>query len=298
MSHVTDEGCAISTSFPSPIYSSADLFPHRLVSPVFTTFRTMNGDWNRPAPRQDYPRESGPSDASWAATGPFMEDMLDIEGQYPQQQQFEGPPFLSSRPTQSNGQYGYRGRSAPQPHSQSHGGNTSRAAEVLGSPFDSFRPPNTRQNGAARSWLDLNSPETRRPNLSSPLEDLREESKREIGTLSRRLLDLEAKLERKNRELEAEVVGLENQVTKLNDLKLSEVAERVAQGEEKFRNQMNENNEVVSAWLQEIKAHMERFMESGARPNGGSGGNWDGIHGDDVEEQAMLSEVQSFNYIK
>jgi hypothetical protein len=166
-----------------------------------------------------------------------MEDMLDIDTQYTQQQQFEGPHYPAGRSMQSNGQYGSRGRPAPQPYSQSHGGNSSRATEALGSPFDSFRSPNTRQGGAARPWLDLNSPEPRRPNLPSSLEDLREESKHEIANLSRRFLDLEEKLAKKNRELEAEVARLEDQVTKLNDLKLSDVADKLAQGEEKFRNQ-------------------------------------------------------------
>jgi hypothetical protein len=62
---------------------------------------------------------------------------------------------------------------------------------------------------------------------------------------------------------------------------------------------MNENNEIVSAWLREIKATVERFMEGGARPNGGLGGNWDDrIQGDDAEDQAMLSGVQSFDFLK
>lgn len=200
----------------------------------------MNGDWlhsKRPAPRQDYPRESGPSDPGWAETEPFMEDMLDIDTQYTQQQrQFGGPHYPAVRSMQSNGQYGSRGRPAPQPYSQSHAGDPSRAAEALGSPFD-IRSPRTRQGGATRSWLDLNSPELRRPDISTSLEDVREESKREIANLSRRFLNLEEKIAKRNRELEAEVVKLEGQVAKLNDLKLSDVANKLAQGEENFRNQ-------------------------------------------------------------
>lgn len=62
---------------------------------------------------------------------------------------------------------------------------------------------------------------------------------------------------------------------------------------------MNENNTIISAWLHEIKATVERFMGGGARPDGGLGVNWDDrIQGDNVEDEAMLSGAQSFDFLK
>lgn len=69
---------------------------------------------------------------------------------------------------------------------------------------------------------------------------------------------------------------------------------------------MKENNETISSWLQEIKVTMERFMAGEARPNGGSrsypkNGTWDErMVGDDEEDQALLSGVQSatFDFMK
>jgi hypothetical protein len=195
-----------------------------------------NGNWlqsNRPTPRNGHARESGPPNAGWAETEPFLEDMLDIDAQYTSQ--FNGPSFPPTRSThQSNGQYGYRGRLQ---NYVGVAGNPPRAAEPLGSPFDAFRTPgNTRPNGVNRSWPDLNSPEPRRSNISPSLEDPRGDSRHEIMNLKHRVVDLEERLA-KNDELGVKVADLEDKVAQLIDLKLGDLADKLAQWEEKFGKQ-------------------------------------------------------------
>jgi hypothetical protein len=119
---------------------------------------------------------------------------------------FEGPPLQRSE-RQTHRPFGHRGRPGPHPL---------RLGESL-ELVEPFRtPPSQRQSAANRSWLNLGSLDTIRANPSLSLGSYREEVRREIENLVRKLTYLKNnfasyyKVDTKYNELLEKLISLED----------------------------------------------------------------------------------------